>query len=436
MAEIRPFKGTYYNKELINDLSTVICPPYDIISPKMQQDLYQKSKYNFVRIDHGIEQSGDSESDNKYTRAAANLEQWLKQGILAKASQPAIYMHDHYFNYSGESYKRRGIITDIRVEEWDKEVVRPHESTFGKARNDRIRLLHACQANTSSILSLYKDNGNQIASVLTNQENKEPFISLSTEDGETHHIWEITDVAAIEKIRNSLMHESIYIADGHHRYESALAYMHERHASTKSELEGSPYNYVMMTLVHFSDPGLLILPPHRQVRGVSKRLISQLLAKITPLFEMRELPLNSGTMWQTIDSFLSDDNEDNRMVLSGLSSDSVFLLTLRDPSSVSSMVPFFHTDLYKRLMVSVSDHVILEKMLGAEGEEGEMVIDYTPDMQEALNNVLNQEYQISILLSPIQPETLKDIADSGDRMPKKSTYFYPKVPTGFIINKW
>ena len=169
MAEIRPFHGVYYNQSLVKDLATVICPPYDIITPQMQQELYQRSEHNFIRLEFGRELPQDKDTDNKYTRAAATLGEWLEQGVLDDGETPAIYLHDHYFTYQGKEYRRRGIVCLVKLEEWSKMVVRPHEGTLSKPKGDRLSLLWALQANTSPILALFEDRRGRISSLLEAQ---------------------------------------------------------------------------------------------------------------------------------------------------------------------------------------------------------------------------------------------------------------------------
>ena len=257
MAEIHPFRGVRYNQSLVKDLSTVICPPYDIITPQLQQELYHRSEYNFVRIEYGRELPQDTAMDNRYTRSAATLEQWLEQGVLMVDQAPAIYLHDHYFNYRGKEFRRRSITACVRLEEWDKMVIRPHEGTLAKPTNDRLSLLWACQANASPILALFEDQGQQVYSLLAAQEQSQPIISLSGANGERHNVWAITEPEVVGQICSSLAHQPLYIADGHHRYESALTYRRERRACSLPVSGDEAFNFVMMTLVDFSDPGLI-----------------------------------------------------------------------------------------------------------------------------------------------------------------------------------
>ena len=211
MAEIRPFRGVRYNQSLISDLKTVICPPYDIITPQTQQELYHNSEYNFVRLEYSRELPQDTATDNKYTRSAANLEQWLEQGILTVDESPAIYLHDHYFTHQGTQYRRRGIIARVRLEEWDKKSILPHEGTLDNPKGDRLNLLWACQANTSSILALFQDREQKLSSLLAAQEQDDPVIHLSSDDGQNHRVWAITEPEIIAQICRSLALSLIHI---------------------------------------------------------------------------------------------------------------------------------------------------------------------------------------------------------------------------------
>ncbi len=438
MADIRPFRGIRYNQSLVNDLAAVICPPYDIITPQMEQELYRRNEYNFVRLESSRELPQDTAMDNKYTRSAATLEQWLKQGILKVDDVPAIYFHDHYFTCWNKKYKRRSIIACVRLEEWDNRVILPHEGTLVEPKDDRLSLLWALQANTSPILALYEDKGEQVSSLLAVQEQSEPIISLSGIGEEGHSVWAITEPKVVNQICSSLAHLPLYIADGHHRYESALVYQRERHRYSSVVSENEAFNFVMMELVDFSAPGLIILPPHRLVRGISKSTLNELMPKLRSFFEIEELPMTMANIRQQVDDSLTnmklEEANQVSLVLFGLAAERLLVLRLRDSAAASQMMPYFHSEIYKKLNVSILDHIILERLLGLGGGREEAILDYSYDSLDAVNRVLDQEYQLTFLLSPIGVEIIKAIADAGDRMPRKSTYFYPKLPAGLVFN--
>ena len=436
MSEIRPFCGVRYNQLFIQDLAGVICPPYDIITPQLQQELYHRSQYNFVRLEQNRELPQDTADDNKYSRSAATLERWLEQGVLMVDEAPAIYLHDHYFTHQGKEYRRRSIIALVRLEEWERMVVRPHEGTLVKSMNDRLSLLWACQANTSPILALFEDQGQQVASLLAAQEQNKPIIGSSSAGGESHHVWAITEPEVIGQICGSFAHRPIYIADGHHRYESAITHQRERYSCSSSLSGDETFNFVMMTLVDFSDPGLIILPPHRLVRGISRATLHELMDKLKSFFEMDELPLGTPDVWQQVDDiFAARETNAVRLVLFGMTEDRLLILRLRDLTAASRMMPYFHSELYKRLDVDIVDNVILEKLLEMNSGREDTVLDYSYDRLDAVNKVLDQEYQLALLLSPVKVEVVKAIADAGDKMSKKSTYFYPKAPAGLVLHR-
>ncbi len=435
MAEIHPFRGVRYNQGLISDFSVVICPPYDIISPQMQQELYHRSEYNFVRIEFARELPQDTPKNSKYTRAAATLDKWLEDSVLKSDEEPAIYLHHHYFTYHGREYNRRSIIAAVKLEEWDSRVIRPHEGTLARPKSDRVSMLWACQANTSSIMALFQDPEKEVSSVLAVEEKRQPVISIGGVDGDKHRVWAITAPDSIGRIAGSLSPQPFYIADGHHRYESALTYQRERQVCSPSSALDEPYNFVMMTLIDFADPGLVILPPHRLVRGISKANLEGLAAKLKTFFDVEEWPADKPEVWPRVDGVLSADDGQSRLVIYGLAPERLLALKLRDRAIASRMMPYFHSELYKGLMVSVVDHIILERVLGVDGEREEAALGYSYDREDAVNRVIDQEYQLALLLSPIKANVVKEVADASDRMPRKSTYFYPKDPSGLVFRR-
>ena len=436
MAEIRPFRGVRYNQEIIPDLGRVICPPYDVISPQFQQELYRRSDFNFVRVEYNPETPQDTAGNSRYTRAALTLQHWLEQDILREDKSPALYLYDQYFSCEEKGYRRGAIIAVVKLEDWSRGVIRPHEGTLGQPKQDRINMLRVCQANTSPIMALYQDEGKQVRSLLAKQAEKEPVIRIGGIDAEIHYVWPITDTGVIAEIIGFLAQKPLYIADGHHRYESALAYQHERISSSTAITGEEGFNYAMMALIDFNDPGLVILPPHRLVRGVPRALINDLTKNLKLFFDVQDLPLREDDVWQRVESSLANRDGDRKLVLFGPDKEKLLVLTLRDFTATDRMMPFFRSDVYKRLMVSVVDHVILEKLLEIPKDSEGANLAYSYDKRDAVSMVQADDYQLAFLLSPINPGMVKAIADIGDRMPRKSTYFYPKLPSGLVINRW
>jgi uncharacterized protein (DUF1015 family) len=436
LADIRPFHGVHYNPSLVKDIAGVLCPPYDVITPLMQQELYQQNDDNFVRIEYGRELPHDKDSDNKYTRASDTLEKWLEQGTLQIDDKPAIYLHDHRFTYQRSEYRHRSITCLVKLEEWDKMVIRPHEGTLSQAKGDRLSMLWTVQANTSPVLALYEDRGNTISSLLDKESSSKPLLRAEYGNEENHYLWSIRKADTINGICRSLASQPLYIADGHHRYESALTYQHERHFGAPSEPGEEPYDFVMMTLVEFSDPGILILPAHRLVRGVSKSVLSGIMSGLETFFNVKQIPVDNSGINDALNLLKTDNDDSVRLLVYGLKEDNITLLELRDDATIGRMMPSFHSAHNRKLDVSIVDHFIIEELMGLTPDSSGFYLSYTHDAGKAVKLVSSREYQLAFLVNPVKPEMIKAIADSGDRMPKKSTYFYPKMPAGLVFYKF
>ncbi len=439
MAEIRPFRGVRYNQNRIKDLAKVLCPPYDIISPGLQDELYHTSEFNFVRIEYNRELPQDTPQDNRYTRAQANLTGWLRQGILETEAAPALYLHLHYFTCQGKSYRRQNILAGVKLEEWETRIVRPHENIIPKAKSDRLSMLYTCQANTSPVLAMYEDPHDVIKLTLEEQEKKTPVIDFIDSWDERHQVWAVIQPEVVEIIQNEIARQALYIADGHHRYDSALTYKRERATQTKGYTGNEGFNFVLTSLIDFADPGLVILPTHRLVRGVSKAIMAALSSQLAAFFEIEKFALNDPIAWQKVDARLTGMTTEMRKVslaVYGLEGDQIFILTLRDQKTADQLMPAFHGELYRKLDVSLVDHVILENLLALNKDKEKIVLAYNHDRQDCVSRVKDGEYQMTFILNPVGPQVIRAIADAGDRMPRKSTYFFPKSPAGLVVYKW
>ncbi len=433
MADIRPFRGVHYDPARVKDLSKVICPPYDIVTPLTQQELYKRSDLNFIHIEFGRELPQDRPKDNRYTRAAVTLEKWLEQGVLKVDDTPSLYIADHHFVHQGRTLRRRSLYCLVKLEEWDRMIVRPHEGTLSVAKSDRLNLLRILKADTSPIMALYEDRDKEISALLNRASRGRPFLSFRGDTGESHQIWAVPESTITGKIHDLLVEQPLYIADGHHRYESALAYRRERHITSPGDEDGAPYDFVLMSITDIADPGLVILPAHRMVRGLSAAVIDGLPERLKTIFTVEKLPLPKTPGIPDIDRLLSETADEVKLLVYGLKKDSLSVLTLRDFSLVRPMMPYFHSELYHRLDVSIADHVILEELLGLTHDTAGVFIDYNNDALEAIEKVAGQEYQLTFIVNPVKPEVIRAIADAGDRMPHKSTYFYPKIPAGLLF---
>jgi uncharacterized protein (DUF1015 family) len=422
LAEICPFRGIRYNQKRVADLASVICPPYDVISPEEQRAYYEKSDYNVIRLEHGLKLPEDTETDNKHSRANTTFKQWTKDGILQEDPVPSFYVHEHSFTYRNIRKRRLGLIACVRLEPWDNKVVFPHENTVPGIKSDRLELMRACSANFSPLLGLYEDPGQRVTKLLISQTKRRTLLDF-TQAGDRHQVWMSSEPEFVQRVSHSLASKPVYIADGHHRYETALAYRDERQQSSSSVIGDQAFNFVMMTLVAFSDPGLMVLPLHRLMRGISSNTLTELRKQLETLFEMESVPLS--------ETGLPEVRGATTRVL-GLECGNVVGLKLRQSVSLKEIMPGNHPKIYKKLDVSILQHLIIENLI-APGESSDLA--YTPDSEQARKQVESGEYQLAFLLNPIPVTTIRAIADANDRMPGKSTYFYPKLPTGLLINR-
>ncbi|HLC22842.1 MAG TPA: DUF1015 domain-containing protein [Dehalococcoidia bacterium] len=432
MADVRPFHGLRFDETIVDDIGNVICPPYDVINPEMQQALYHMSPHNIVRVEFGLAQAEDTPAHHKYIRAAATLDEWLEQGVLRPDSAPSMYLHHHCFSYQGERRTRRSLFAAVRLEEWQKGIVRPHEGTAAIFKADRLNLVRATHTNVSPVLAMYRDPRGTAESVMAEVECGQPLFRVASADEEIHTLWAISDKKLLRRIAGVLARQSIYIADGHHRYETGLAYRNERKAAFPTSGGNAAFNFIMMALVEFSDPGLVVLPTHRMVRGLRADALSGLRDSLSAYFDSDVTPLNFPLSANALSQMLKPMNG-GQIVLGvlGLERDSLVVLRLRDARAVAYLMPADRSEAYCRLDVSVLHHVILQHLLGVgEGKD----ISYTRSELEAWRRVTAGEFQLAFLLKPVDTYAIKAIADSADKMPQKSTYFYPKVPTGLVLN--
>ncbi|OGN95197.1 MAG: hypothetical protein A2Z75_02305 [Chloroflexi bacterium RBG_13_50_10] len=422
MAEISAFAGVRYNQEIIGDMASVTCPPYDVISPEGQRAYYEKSDYNVIRLEHGMVMPNDTKTDNKHTRANATFNKWLKDRVLLADHVPSFYIHEHIFTHQNTRRRRLGLTACVRLVPWQKRIIFPHENTVPGIKSDRLELMRACAANFSPLLGLYEDPGHKVTKLLTLQASRKPAIDF-TEAGETHKLWVANEPEFVQRVSHFLASKPIYIADGHHRYETALAYRDERRQETLSGKGSEAFNFVMMTLVSFFDSGLIVLPVHRLIRDLSAKALTQFRSNLETFFEVESTPLG--------ETGLPEIRGATTRVL-GLKPGSITSLKLHHSLSLKEIMPEGHSEVYKRLDISIVQHLVIDKLLALDKSSS---IAYTPNMLEARQVVESGEYQLAFLLNPIPVATIKAIADANDKMPGKSTYFYPKLPTGLVINR-
>jgi uncharacterized protein (DUF1015 family) len=421
LAEISEFRGVRYNPAKVRLMQNVICPPYDVISPQEQQALYDRNKNNMVRLEFGLEQEGDSGSDNRYTRARDEFNRWLKEGVLVQDQVPNYYVHEHSFEVGEAKKKRQELYACVRLEPWENRVVFPHEFTMAKAKADRLDLMKACSAGFSPIFGLYEDPGGKINQMIVNRVKSSPVYSFQ-QGTDNHRFWAVNEPEFVQRVSHFLIPKPIYIADGHHRYETALAYREYRRGIEPHGSGNEAYNYVMMALVSFSDPGIVILPIHRLVRGIPADIIGKFRKELPAYFDVSEgsagnVPLSAAA---------------GSIRIYGLEPGQVLGLTLLPGIRVNDFLKQKHSEAYGKLDVSVVQHIICEKLLGLPPGDTDNLA-YTPSGESACRMVDSGQFQFTVLLNPIPATTIKSVADANDRMPRKSTFFYPKLSSGLVI---
>lgn len=438
MVEIKAFPGLRYDPQRFPDLAAVLCPPYDVISPEADLEYRRSSDHNIIHLEiprpdpqDVPRETGDGD---KYARAAATLDRWLKEGVLLPEEPPAIYLHRHHFHHRGKRFNRRGLMAAVRLEEWEKRVVIPHEATGTSAKDDRLRLIRATRANISPILAFYDDPGGQISSLLEQKERERPTAFALERQGEGHELWAITDPHLIRGIAEGLGPQPLYIADGHHRYETALNFRNEQRGTGTTGDDAS--NFVLMTLVDARDPGLVVLPVHRLVRGIPPDVLKGFKEWLGTLFEIETYPLADPDPGEDFESFcagkMARGGPDPVLGLLGLEAGAFFVLKGRRKAS-ARMMPRGGSAIYRRQDVCLLQHLVVENMLGSPREGVDLA--YTHSAQDAQDRLWAGEYQLAFLLSPMDVSVIKQVADGGERLPGKSTYFYPKLPTGLALHR-
>ncbi|MBF0506093.1 MAG: DUF1015 domain-containing protein [Nitrospirae bacterium] len=413
MAHILPFKGLLYNPGKVSG-DDVFAPPYDVISPDVRERLYLKSPYNIVRIDFGKEAEGDTAAGNKYTRACAWLEQWVGEKILVRDAVPAFYGYEIDYKLSGESKQLKGILALVKIEELG-EGVYPHEETHSKPKADRLDLMRYCLSNISPIYSLY-NSPEKIASAILSDIREEPFISGTDADGARHSIYRITDESKTDLIIREFRDKDIFIADGHHRYEVALEFKKEMDKKTgRKKGDTCPWDYVMMFLANMTDEGIAILPTHRLVRGISG---NNIFRKLESDFAISRLP-------KTADFLQTLSKEENNVFGLYIDTEEDWYILKYQKDSLHDIHPAL-----RNLDVVVLHELILKRNLGI------IDIAYEMDAAGAIEKIRRGDFDGVFFLNPTKIADVERVAMSHMRMPPKSTYFYPKLLTGVVINSF
>ncbi len=432
MADVRPFRALRYDLSRA-DLALTIAPPYDIISPELQRALYDRSPYNIVRVEYGEQRAGDSQADDRYTRAACDLDAWRRTGVLVRDDRPAFYRHRQHFEWQGRVYAREATFAVVRLEEWAKGVIKPHEHTLASPKADRLNLLHATRTQVSPVYGLFRlRDGRSAAPELPIGETLVECVA----GGQRHTLSAVRDADACDEFAAFLRECDVYVADGHHRYETALAYRDEMRARASVWTGDEPENFVLMALTNICDHGLLVLPTHRMVHP--REFTIDHTTRIAQDFQVDDVPraLEDEAHFERALKRLGADKDVTRFLAIGLRPRQAHLLSLRNRAGVESLMPRDQPDAWRRLDVNVLQYGILHAVLGIDDAaltDGGAVT-YTQDAREALAAVASGAARLAFLLNATPVEHVLAVADAGGRMPQKSTYFYPKLPTGLVMN--
>jgi uncharacterized protein (DUF1015 family) len=442
MPEIQAFRGIRYNLGRVGELSKVVTPPYDVIGDELQQHFYDLHPNSFIRIDLNRMQPGDDDaSDNRYTRAAKFYKQWREEGTLTPEADPAIYVYHQEFTAAGRTYVRRGFLGRQRLSRFGEGQVFPHEETLPAAKVDRLMLTVVTKAQLSPIFGLYPDPDCEAQNLLDAAvADKTPLVATD-HLGVVHRMWPLTDVATIAKLSALMGPKPIFIADGHHRYETACNYRDQVYDSGFLSPE-HPANYVLMMCVAMDDPGLIVMPTHRLFRAKSAAgqaakgdlpdlTSAELAAKLAPCFTTRpagEGPEMAPTIWEDIETGGNQGaiglytRKDSRWIIA----------TLTDAGRARmAEIAEDHTEAWRDLGVSILHRLIVDDILGCRDlpKPG-----YVHLIEEVTDGLKTGEYPLAAVVMPATVDDVRTISMGGERMPAKSTYFYPKLLSGLVIN--
>jgi uncharacterized protein (DUF1015 family) len=438
MADIAPFRGLRYNTEKVNDLAAVAIPPYDVISPEEQELFLRASPNNMVYLELGKTTPEDNETNNAHTRAKEYFREWQQERILIRDEQPAMYYYELDYEIGpGVRQVRYGFICTLRLEEFSTGLVRPHEKTFDAVKDERLGLMRACQTNLSPVFALYSDPAMVIDHALKLAREPAPVISFEDRVGMRHRVWRVVDSRTIQHVRSLMLDKPIFIADGHHRYETALNYRSiQRKQLGNSALE-APFDFIMMYLSNLDQGGLTILPTHRMLKNLDRWDPGEFLGKASAYFDVvgHDTTATGQLGWRKA---LENGRVDKETFI-GLywhGAGSFYLLKAR-PQAVSSYLAVQGVnEVLRGLDVVILDRLLLRHLLGlSDAVLGcEHNIHFKHDLLEAAAAVRAGNYEVGFFINPTRIEQVQDVASAGLIMPHKATYFYPKVWSGLLIH--
>ena len=433
MVEVSPFKGIIYNKEKIGILDDVTSPPYDIISSDMQTELYEKNPYNFVRLILGKQNSSDTKQNNRYTRAKDQFDSWMKESILTGSDNPAIFPYKIEYRVKNQAKTMNGFFILLKLDPEYKQV-KAHERTLSKPKADRLNLMRACNANLEPIELLYIDEKDIIRKRI-DESIGEPIINVKGYDNFTHKLWKLEDKYIISQVVSNLKNKILFIADGHHRYQTAINYAEEMEKKTENHDDNASFKYRMVILANIFDEGLSILPTHRLIK-MSNIDLKKFVEKLGKYFTVQgkkvdDVNIDYETLGKKIKNEITTEKEHKfAMYLKG----KYYVLTLKDEKLIDKFAGD-HSKTWRTLDVSILHKIILEHLLGINEDNLEDHVKYIRVDEEAIKFVEEGDYDLSFLMNPTKIEELKAIAEAGEHMPQKSTYFMPKMLSGLVMYK-
>ena len=438
MAEIFPFKGILYNERQVDNLADLVTPPYDVITPQAQDNFYNTHPNNMIRLILGKTEKNDTDENNPHTRAAKYFSQWLNDGILKKDDKPAIYLKSIAFEWNQTQYVRYGIIAVVRIEPFEKGIILPHEKTYSQVKSERLELMKACHSNFDPIFALFPDKNNLLPQLLRQIKNKKPDINFADHFGQRHCLWRLIDPDLHKLVATTLSPESLFIADGHHRYETALNFRNWLMGKNVAITANHPANFVLMYLSSMQDPGLIILPAHRLVKNVLQKTIADALLKSRDYFDQSSFPFNAASQEKIQAEFIRQLDACKFQHTIGIlhKDQSVFHLLKLKQGVMDRLFKDSIPLALKHLDVMVLTKLIFMNLLGFDQKQldDEHFIGYCSQEKEAINKVISKEYDAVFILNPTTIEQVRTVALNHLTMPRKSTYFYPKVISGLVQN--
>jgi uncharacterized protein (DUF1015 family) len=448
MAFIAPFKGVSFNVEKVGSLDDVVTPPYDVISENAVKSYTAKNPYSMIRLDITKNPGGAIGDDARYQDVADLFQEWLAQGVLKRDTQSALYLYTvQYKHPSGKMLTRKGVVALVGLAEFDEGVVKPHEEIFESVISDRLRLLDTTKAQFSQIFSLYSDEENKVLKLLEGAQEQDPKGSITDGDGCIHSLFKVTDEAVIEQVQELFMDKALYIADGHHRYTTALAYRRMQKEKNPDFSDKDPANHIMMYLCPMEDPGLSVLPTHRLLHWPGNISVEELCTRLEPLFELEEI--TGGTREILLCEVLGRMEEEEGKE-AGIASktfgvyhpgeDRCYLLTVK--KEAFELLNDKPKQLQELDVVILSD-VIIKGALDLDHKRCESgnLIHYFSDPDEAMDIAVKgcceneSNTPLLFVMNPTRVKQVKQVADEDLIMPHKSTYFYPKIMTGLLFNQ-